>query len=98
MSDQLPESRLERAAESTFAKATARFIVPILLLAILGWISDVKSDIRALSQDLGAVKSDIRDVNTRLDERVLRQVDSNTGTIADHEKRIQRLERAVQVP
>lgn len=95
------ESRLERATESTFAKAVARFAVPALL-AIVGWfvvrgIDRVETKQDSQGVDIVAIKSDIRDVNTRLDAQVLRQVEHNTQTLQKHEERLQVLERTVQV-
>jgi DNA polymerase elongation subunit (family B) len=101
LTDEHPESRLERATESTFAKVLARFAVPVLL-AIVGWfvvrgIDRVEAKQDAQGVDIVAIKSDIRDVNTRLDAQVLRQVEHNTQAIQKHEERLQVLERTVQV-
>lgn len=97
-----PESRIERATESTFAKVLARFAVP-LLLAIVGWFVvrgidrvESKQDLQGL--DIVQIKSDVRDVNTRLDAQVLRQVEHNTKKLDDHEQRLQTIERSVKVP
>ncbi len=49
-------------------------------------------------RDMQTVKSDVRDLNTRMTEGVIRQVNSNSTNIADHEKRLQVLERAVRTP
>lgn len=102
MSEEHHESRMERATESTIAKAFARFAVPGLL-AIVSWflvtgIGDLKTDVRTQGSDIVIIKSDIRDVNTRLDSQVLRQVETNTLTLSAHERRIQALERSVRTP
>ncbi|MCX7041089.1 MAG: hypothetical protein NT117_00050 [Gammaproteobacteria bacterium] len=96
------ESRIEKATESTMAKVVARFVVPILL-TIIGWLlidglGDLRSNVKSQGADIVLMKSDVRDLNTRLDAQVLRQVETNTKTIETHERRIQAIERAVKVP
>jgi hypothetical protein len=103
------ESRLERAADSSMAKVAARVLVPALL-PIIGSLlivlavqqredmAALTSDQREQGKDIVAIKSDVRDVNTRLDAQVLRQVETNTQVLQAHERRLQQLERAVRVP
>ena len=100
---------IQHAVESTGLKVVARVVVPALL-AVLGFfllrtLSNVeegqKSSARAIAEqglDIGQVKSDVRNINTRLDEGVVRQVNANTSIIGEHEKRLQVLERTVKTP
>lgn len=111
--DDVTGYRLQAATESTIAKAVARFGVPLLLaaLSVLGGLAfnDIKTDIqseiassasdrRQTGQDIAQIKSDVRDLNTRLDAQVIRQVDQNTRRMESFEARIQTLERSVRTP
>lgn len=100
---------IQNAVESTGLKVFARVVLPTLLAAIgfflLRTLSSVeegqKTSARAIAAqgiDIGQVKSDVRNINTRLDEGVIRQVNANTQNLADHEKRIQLIERTVRTP
>lgn len=94
--------RLRVAADSSVAKIMARIVTPALLaglLAVSGFIGTrLLKQLDDQTRDLQAVKSDVRDLNTRLTEGVIRQVNSNSDRISDHEKRIQTLERTVRTP
>lgn len=61
-------------------------------------VADVKKSQTEASKQAADVKSDIRNLDTRLTERVIKQVDDNTKDIEDHESRLQRLERLTPVP
>lgn len=101
-SDDLRGHRMEAAAESTMAKFFARIVTPAMLaltMALCGWIGTrLISQMDDQGRDLDAVKSDVRDLNTRMTEGVIRQVNSNSSRIDDHEKRLQVLERTVKTP
>lgn len=90
-------SNLERATESTLAKAITRFGVPMLLLVVAWFVrealADIKSTQRVQGEDINQIKSDVRDVNTRLDAQVLRQVETNTQSIKDLDGRVRIIER-----
>ncbi len=96
---ELPEhqSRLERATESTLAKAVNRFFVPGLLTLISWFVVDgvtsLREDLSAQGKDIVQIKSDVRNVNTRLDAQVLSQVERNTKAIDNLDTRLQRIER-----
>lgn len=94
--------RMERAAESTFAKVLTRFGMPVML-AVIGWFliqanNRIEATQASQGKDITQIKSDVRDVNTRLDAQVIRQVDSNTKHIDKLEDRVQTLERSVRTP
>ena len=101
--------RVLEAVEDTWSKVLARWVLPALVTLLIGmtaWlgrealgqIKQQGADIHAQGDDLAQVKSDVRVMATRLDEGVVRQVNSNTQDIVDHEKRIQTLERSVKTP
>ena len=101
--------RVLELVESTGAKVFARGVVPVLL-AIIGFFlvrtlnqvadNQQRQDARNEEQarDMAQVKSDVRVITTRLDEGVVRQVNTNTQTIQAHEQRLQVLERTVKTP
>lgn len=97
--------RMQRIADSAVTKvvaATAVALLPILLgvIAFLGSgaLNDIKHEQEVQGDAIQQIKSDVRDVNTRLDAQVIRQVDSNTKHIDKLEDRVQTLERAVRTP
>lgn len=91
--------RLEAVAESTLAKWVSRFGVPLLLGVIGFFLMRTTDRIEATQErqgeDLAQVKSDVRDLNTRLDAQVIRQVETNTKRIDALDERVQRIERGV---
>ena len=101
--------RMEAVADSTLAKWLARFVMPAMV-AIIGWfLMSANSRIertqasqseaqQTQGEDIAAIKSDIRDVNTRLDAQVIRQVDQNTQNTTELRKRVEIIERSVHVP
>lgn len=101
--------RLVDVAESAVAKVGARIVTPTLLaitIALLGLIGkqvldgQARSDARldVLGGDVVQLSSDVRNINTRLDERVIRQVETNTDDIRDLKKRVGQLESSVRTP
>jgi hypothetical protein len=97
-----PESRLERAAESTLAKAAARILVP-LLISIVGTLllvlaSQVRADVAELRDVQNEQGRDIAIIKTRLDTQVLQQVQANTKNIEKIDERVQRIERRLGDP
>jgi hypothetical protein len=107
MNDQM--GRIEHATESTIAKVITRFVVPSLLMIISFFLvltlNGIKNDVHdqgvkqgKQGDDIASIKSDVRDVNTRLDSQVIRQVDTNTKNINVLDQRVQILERSVKTP
>lgn len=96
------QSRLERATESILAKAINRFFVPGLLTLISWFVVDgvtsLRKELVEQGRDIIQIKSDVRDVNTRLDAQVLRQVTMNTGNIEKLDNRLQLIERRLGNP
>lgn len=101
--------RVLEAVEDTWSKVLARWILPGLvavLISVVVWIgqgalAQIKEqgqDLRAQSNDIAQVKSDVRVMATRLDEGVIRQVNQNTQRVQDIERRVQILERTVKAP
>lgn len=100
---------LDAAVENTLSKVLARWVLPGLvaaLIAVVVWIGqgalaqirEQGMDLRAQSNDIAQVKSDVRVMATRLDEGVIRQVNQNTQRVQDIERRVQILERTVRTP
>lgn len=81
--------RVLEAVESTQAKFLSRMVLPTLLAALVGvlvWLGQgALARIDEQGRDITQIREDVRVIGTRLDERVIRQVD-------DHERRIQALE------
>lgn len=100
--EDLQAHRLQAAADSSTAKIVARLVMPALLSLLLGVSAYIGTrlvdQLDAQGRDIASVRSDVRDLNTRMTEGVIRQVNSNSSRIDDHEKRIQTLERTVKTP
>lgn len=90
-------SRLDAAIESQLAKFLARIVVPLLVTALCffmrGALVQLQSNQVEQGRDIVQIKSDVRDINTRLDAQVLRQVETNTKNIERLDDRVQKLER-----
>ena len=109
MTDQNKGHRLEAAAESTFAKLVARFGTPILV-SIIGWflvgtnnrIEEGQREQKAATDLQGVaiaeLKRDVAVLGTRMDERVIRQVELHSKQIENHEERLRVLERTTRTP
>lgn len=98
-------TRMERVAQSAVTKVVAAGAVALLpiLLGVIAWFGGAAlSNIQVAQQEQGQaiqqIKSDVRDVNTRLDAQVIRQVDSNSRRLDSLDDRVQTLERAVPLP
>ena len=100
--DDMTGHRLERAADSSLAKIVTRLVTPMLLSALLfvsGYLgSRLVNQSDKQGDDIASMKSDIRDLNTRMTEGVIRQVASQSQRVDDHESRIQKLERTMPTP
>ena len=103
--DDMHGHRLQAAADSTAARVMNRLVSPVvgIMLTIIGFflvrtLNDVAASQQDQGRDIAQVKSDLRNINTRLDEGVIRQVNANTQLLTEHERRIQAIERAVPTP
>lgn len=96
MTAHVDHDTLERAVESTGAKALGRYVTPVLLsgcIGLLGFayqnitasIDAVKQSQDKTSEAVVTMQGDVRVVNTRLNEAVIGQID-------DLKKRVDRLE------
>ena len=101
-SDDGQRHRVRELVESTGAMFTTRVVTPALLVALIGvvvWIGQsALSKQEEQRDDIAQIKSDLRDLNTRMTEGVIRQVNSNTERLNDHERRLQYLQGAVKTP
>ena len=101
-----PHATATDHSESRFLKNYAVPSLVFLLIVVSGVAyNQMLNRLDTLAQndskradDVAQIKSDVRDLNTKLDAGPLRQIETNTQNIADHEQRLQRLERAVHVP
>lgn len=89
--------RLEAVAESTLAKWISRIATPALLV-LLGWFlvrttDRIETTQAQQGEDLAQVKADVRVLGARLDEGVIRQVESNSKRLDGLEGRVNELER-----
>lgn len=91
-------SRMDAAIDSHLAKFVARFLTPMLLLALCFFVRGALVNQDTQGKDIVQIKSDLRDLNTRLDAGVIARVNQNSSRIEDHEQRLQRLERAARMP
>ena len=66
--------------------AALKFVALLVLSVATGFLGSIWAD-------MAIVKSDIRDLNTRLNERVIRQVDANTAINAEQGRDIEDLKR-----
>lgn len=107
--DDTDGSRLERAAESSVAKAGARIVTPVLLMfltALIGWTAlRLVSQLDGQGKDIATIKTDLSVVTTRLDAQVIRQVEANSktndrqdGEIQTLQSQVSRLEGVVRTP
>lgn len=101
--------RIVDVVDSTAAKMASRFLLPALLSVIGFFMVTLLGDIRGslaeqeqkyetLDKSVNGMATTLQVLNTRLDAQVIRQVDSNTARLSEHEKRIQTLERSVKTP
>lgn len=94
--------RILSVVESTQAKFFARFIWPVMLGALAFFLVRTLDRMEATQASqvvvIAQIQSDVRNVNTRLDERVIRTVEDNTQRINKVEDRVDILERAVRTP
>ena len=106
----MPNSHLiADKVDSTFAKVLARWVWPTLM-AILGFLivdklraiqsaqDEARERAEATSVEMAQTSMRVALLSARLDDRVIRQVDDNSGRLVDHEKRLQVIERVVKVP
>lgn len=94
--------RIRDAVDSTALKTWARFVWPVAI-SIIGGLSVARlgsiegsitrnaDNLASQSVAIEALRSEMRVMSTRLDERVIREIEN-------HERRIQALERAVKTP
>lgn len=104
-----PGHRLQAAVDSTFVKSMSRLLIPILL-TVIGfylqsdrntnekWRDDQGQKMEHLSDQVGSTRNDVLVMRTQMSAQVIRQIDSNTAILADHEKRLQTVERWTKTP
>lgn len=99
----------DRAAENVvhriWATEGTRIMLAILgVLIAMAWngikeeVADVKKTQSASGLSQAEIQSDIRNINTRLDEGVVKQVSENKENIRRLEERVGKLESKVAIP
>jgi hypothetical protein len=93
---------IEKATESTFAKFSARLLTPVLLM-VLGYLGNRQLNSieetqknqstkqEATSDKVNIISSDVRDLSTRIDYSVVREVN-------DLRTRVEQLEKVTRTP
>lgn len=105
----MPNSQIADKVDSTFAKVLARWVWPMLTAVMaflivdkLREIQNAQTDARERAEhvatEMSQVNTRVALLNARLDDRVIRQVESIEVRTADHEKRLQVIERTVKTP
>ena len=86
---------MERGVESTAAKMVGRYLTPVLLsvLSIIGGRILLNQD--EANRHLATMDTAIAVLTTRVDERVIRQVDANVSHLAVHDNEIMDLQARV---
>ncbi|MCW0398764.1 hypothetical protein NB688_000578 [Xanthomonas sacchari] len=93
---------LERATESTWAKAVTRFVVP-LLLALLGTVcglllQDIRESLVALKSKQDAQASDVQQVNGEMKVLNAKLDNGVIWRITELERRLNTVEQAQKTP
>ena len=86
---------IERATENQLNRFLAKWATPLLLTGLIVMadrkLDDLSTTQEAQGQELSKIKSDVRDVNTKLDVGIVQQV-------KDLQRRVDQLERATPTP
>jgi len=89
--------QMDKAAESSLAKLFFRFGTPVALGIGAYFFQQMQVDLKAVNSNLSGVQSDIRYVNARIDERVIRNIDQHSRRLDLHDDRLRLIESDVQV-
>lgn len=90
------EHAIDRVVDSTAAKLI-KLVVP-LLLGVVGFfllrtLNKIEDGQTQQGNDIGQIRSDLRVVNTRLDEGVIRRIEDNARETEELRRRVYRLEQ-----
>lgn len=89
--------QMDKAAESSLAKLFFRLGTPLAIAVGVFLFQQLDGRVAQVSDDVIEIRSDVRYVNARLDERVIRTVDAQGRRLDGHGDRIRILESEVQV-
>lgn len=81
----MSDAKMEQTAESTFAKKVMQWATPAMLAVAAWFLSGISETQAEQGKDIASIKSDVRDIGTRMDVQVLAQ-------LQDLRKRIERVE------
>lgn len=100
---------IDAKVNGTASKVFAAWVWPVVM-AVLGFLIvdklrgieagqiDARSRAEVAASDIAKVSSHVALLDARLDDRVIRQVDSNTTQIKDLDQRVRVIERVVKTP
>lgn len=89
--------QMDKAAQSSIAKLFFSIGTPVALGVCGFFFQQMQGDLRRVNANVSGLQSDIRYVNARLDERVIRNVDQHGRRLDLHDDRLRVLESDVQV-
>lgn len=89
--------KMERAATSSLARLAFTIGTPVFLAIGAFFFGQMHTDLKAVTESVAAMQSDLRYVNARLDERVIRNVDAHGARLDSHDARLRVIETDVQV-
>lgn len=102
-------SAIADKVNSTLSKVLSSWVWPTVMV-VLGYLIvdklrsieagqiDARARAEVAATDIAAVSSRVALLDARLDDRVIRQVDSNTNQIKDLDQRVRVIERVVKTP
>lgn len=70
----MSEAKIEQAAESSLAKLVGRLATPVMLGVAAWFLSGISETQAEQGRDIASIKSDVRDIGTRMDVQVLAQL------------------------
>lgn len=88
---------MDKAAESSMAKLFFRLGTPVALAVGAYFFQQMQADLKGMNSNVAAMQSDLRYVNARIDERVIRTIDAQGRRLDNHDDRIRVIETDVQV-
>lgn len=89
--------QMDKAADSSMAKLFFRLGTPVALAVGAYFFQQMQADLKGMNNNVASMQSDLRYVNARIDERVIRTIDAQGRRLDNHDDRIRVIETDVQV-
>ena len=89
--------RMDTAAESSIAKLFFRLGTPVALAIGAYFFQQMQADLKGMNSNVASMQSDLRYVNARIDERVIRTINAQDRRLDNHDDRLRIIETDVQV-